>query len=408
MTTLRPKPIKPAGKQAGLIEKENPFASRPLDGGDLSLMMPKRTTMNPWLIRILIGISAVLLLSIFIFSCVALKKTSSDRQRISAAPETAAEKEPLEKIEKSAETAVGYNLAPRRLDGVLVSEELAVYQPLAVMIDNMADARPPSGLSQAEVVYEAVAEGDITRFLALFNPHETLEKIGPVRSARPYFLDWAGEYAPIYAHCGGSPSALTNLKNGKYEVFDLDQMSNGLYFWRDAGRYAPHNLYTSAELLSKFAQDKSITGEASFEPWLFKEDATPDNRPNAAKNPTIRFSANDLYEVNWVYDREKNDYLRHQNNQIHQDADGSPIRAKNVIIQYVETVVLDSYGRLATQTIGSGDAVIFQDGLAIAGIWKKEITGGRTRFFSQEGDEISLNRGTIWIEAVPLGKSATY
>jgi len=154
--------------------------------------------------------------------------------------------EEFQKIEEPAPVFKFYRL----LDGVGVEDESKVNPPIfAVQVENMVDARPLSGISKANLVYEAISEAGITRLLALYVKDNSVSEIGPVRSARPYYIDWASEYGALYAHSGGSPEALRVVSD--YDVLDLNEFSNGKYFWRSKSRYAPHNLYTSVELLGE-------------------------------------------------------------------------------------------------------------------------------------------------------------
>src|SRR3989344_7322518 len=139
-----------------------------------------------------------------------------------------------------------------KLNGVKVDEANQVSLAAAIMVENQIDARPPSGLAQAKIVYEILTEATITRFLAIYDLSENLQKIGPVRSARPYFIDLALEYGALYAHSGGSPAALERLKDDD-SISNLDEFFgyNSGYFWRDNQRSAPHNLYTSSSLLAE-------------------------------------------------------------------------------------------------------------------------------------------------------------
>ena len=160
----------------------------------------------------------------------------------------------------------------RLIDGVAVEDETKINPPLfAVQVENMVDARPLSGVARANLVYETLAEAGITRLLAIYTADDTVSEIGPVRSARAYYVDWASEFGALYAHSGGSPEALSLIPN--YNVLDLNEFANGRFFWRSSSRYAPHNLYTSTELLNSAFTAKNGAAE-NFTPWLFKDEAS--------------------------------------------------------------------------------------------------------------------------------------
>lgn len=297
---------------------------------------------------------------------------------------------------------------PRKIDGVYLESEDNVNLPLAgVMIDNMLNARPPHGLSQANFVIESITESDITRFLAFFDLGTEIDQIGPVRSARPYFAEWASEFGAVYTHSGGSPEALDNLKNGQYNVLDLNEFSHQYDFWRDNRRYPPHNLFTSTELLFDVVERNSEYLELDFEAYKFKEDFEIENRGDDEQEIVIYFNESD-HLVKWVYNQEANDYLRYQAGERHLEADSSEIRAKNIAIQYVSMEVLDYVGRKRIDTIDKKPAIIFQDGQVIEGYWQKDNLASRTKFYTNDGHEINFNRGTTWVEVVPVGVLVEY
>jgi hypothetical protein len=192
----------------------------------------------------------------------------------------------------------------------------------------------------------------------------------------------------------------------KYNIFNLDQFFNGQYFWRSSKRSAPHNLYTSTELLNKAVEDKEWETN-NFEAWLFKEESKVEERPTDEKEITIDFSKPD-YKVGWKYNSEKNDYLRYQAGQIQKDVDGSEVRAKNIVVQFVKMQVIDSVGRKKVETVGSGEARVFLDGKVIEGKWVKIEKGDRTKFYDENGEEIKFNPGVTWIEVVPIGTEVEF
>ncbi|MEK7644062.1 MAG: DUF3048 domain-containing protein [Patescibacteria group bacterium] len=290
----------------------------------------------------------------------------------------------------------------RWYDGVCVPNETDRFTPLvAVMIENHPEARPLSGLSKAVIVYEAPVEAMFTRFLAIFPYDQEVFKVGPVRSARPYYLDWLAEYGnPMYLHVGGSPEALNLIK--KRMMFDLDQYFHGKNFWRSADRSAPHNVYTSDDLWKNAWND--LAGKLStrdLESWNFAE------RESCVKDCVREISISFLppsYAVFWRYDSKTGRYARFQAGAPHQDQDGATIEADTIIVQRVVHEVLDEVGRLKIDTVGGGEALVFRDGYAVKGVWKKNDFDGRTRWIGENGLPIRLKPGKIWIEVVPEGK----
>ena len=296
----------------------------------------------------------------------------------------------------------------RKIDGVVVPGERANYYPTAIVIENLQSVRPQAGLSQANLVYETLAEGGITRFLAIYASGDSIPVIGPVRSARTYFVDWAEEYSGLFAHIGGSPEAL-GILNSEDQMIDLNQFYNAEYFWRDENILAPHNLMSSSEKLAYAIRDKvgeDVEGE--YTGWVFKDEAEVSERAEQEQTIGIDFSS-DSYKVEWKYDPETNYYLRFNAGEEHQDSNNNEqLKAKNIVIQYTETSLSDSEGRLDIVTQGEGKAIIFQDGNIIEGTWKKEERGMRTLYYDENDVEVEFNVGTTWIEVLSEDRPVTY
>lgn len=287
------------------------------------------------------------------------------------------------------------------LTGDCVASENDVAAPLVgVMIENFVDARPQAGIAEASVVYEAPAEGNITRFLAIFEKNNEVKKAGPIRSARPYYLDWISEYpGAMYMHVGGSPDALEKL--AAYKIFDVNEFYRGLYFWRDENKFAPHNAFTSSDLWAsvyeKFA-DKNA--DINFESWKFS-DATTTCAQNCVDHLEIPFLL-PSYNVVWKYNADIRKYDRFHGRVAHLDSEGNPVRANTVVVQHVTDKILDDVGRRALGTIGSGKAEVYMLGNKIEGTWVKDSRTARTKFLDASGREIGFAPGKIWIEVLPL------
>jgi hypothetical protein len=308
-------------------------------------------------------------------------------------------------------TATTDGKVPRRLDGVLVDKGKADFLPYAVMIENLLVTRPQSGLSQAGVVYEALAEGGATRFMAVFDPSIVIPELMPVRSARPYYIEWMSEYGALYAHAGGSPKALTVIRENA-DIHNLDALtSDGKYFWRDHTKYAPHNLVTSSEKMNIALRDKSLTDTvAIYRSWLFKDDAVLADRGENGKIVSFNFSYGKTYKVDYRYNQEKNVYLRFNADQPHLDKNtNEQITVKNVVIQLVQDPTLaGEKGRLDIYVGGTGKAWIFIDGQVIEGTWQKNSRTDRTLFFDKDGKEVEFNRGNTWVHVLPKDQAVTY
>ena len=285
-----------------------------------------------------------------------------------------------------------------QLNGIEIADQAAATKPVtAIMIENSPDARPHSGLKQAEVVYEAIAEGGITRFLALYQQHKP-QLIGPVRSLRMYYIDWLAPYQASVAHIGGSAAALAEVRNGSYR--DIDQFFNAGSYWRARDRYAPHNVYTSFEKLdalnaAKGYTSSQFTGQA-------RADAAPSATPNAT-SINLNFSSN-RYNTHYDYDAASNTYLRSIGGQPSDDREEGRLAPSVVIALRVnETTIMEDGWRQSIVTTGNGAAQIFQNGTVTEATWQKGSRTEPLKFVDTNGQEIALNRGQTWIGAIPNG-----
>ncbi len=309
---------------------------------------------------------------------------------------------PNNKIDKQTVKKECSDCVRRYIDGVYVKPGEENPYPSAVIIENHPDARPQFGLAQANLVYEAEAEGGITRFLAIFAGGQNLKKIGPVRSARPYFVGWARGLSALFAHSGGSPEALAQI--AQENIFDLNEFYNEKYFWRDKSKNAPHNLFTSSEKLDKYLELKNKK-QGTFLSWRFKDDENREGLSSEASELSpvggiaINFKSPE-FAVKWKYDARNNDYVRYMGGQAHIDASGKDIRAKNIAIMYVKARVIDEKLRLKMEYIGTGKAFICLDGKCEEGEWRKKTDASRIRFYKKNGKEFIFNAGITWIEAV--------
>lgn len=294
----------------------------------------------------------------------------------------------------------------RVLDGVLDIAANKNPRPVGVMIENLAIVRPQSGLGQANLVYEALVEGGITRFLAVYLLTDAIPELGPVRSARPYYVDWANELGAMYAHAGGSPTALSDIRNKG--IFDLDQFFNSQYFWRkNLARASEHTLFTSTELLQFALRDKEESTKGDYTGWKFKDEAALSERPELVSDIVIDYSSNS-YEVKYVYNREKNAYARFQGDEPQTDANtGEQIAPKNVLVQYVGTRLADAT-RLSMDVVGSGEAILFRDGQAIPARWSKSSSTARTIFTDLDGQQLLFNPGQTWVQVFPDDREVSY
>jgi hypothetical protein len=307
-------------------------------------------------------------------------------------------------------------------------------RPLAVMIENHQESRPQSGLSSADVVYEAVAEGGITRFMGMYLCAFGDIQLGPVRSARTYFLDWLSEYDPLYAHVGGAntpgpANALGQIID--YKIKDLNQFGIGYpTFWRDYQRLGrpvatEHTMYTTTKKLWDIGEKKGwgvadalgVRWDKNFVPWKFLKKDEAVNGAAASKVTVNFWESQKDYQVEWNFDASCNCYKRKNAGADHLDLNTKKqLSPATVIVQFQkESRANDGYEGNVHMLYGNkgpqaptGKALIFMNGKVIKGTWNKANRLAREKFLDESGKEISFLPGQIWIQTVPEGSSVTY
>jgi hypothetical protein len=307
------------------------------------------------------------------------------------------------------------------------------HRPLGVMIENSTDARPQSGISFADVTYEALAEGGITRTLNVFYCQDA-GIVGPVRSARTYFLDFISEYGayPLYAHVGGANTpgpadALGQINDYGWAGYnDLNQFAIGFpTYYRDESRLGrdvatEHTMYSTTTSLWGVGQQRGLTNvdkdkkswDTDFVPYSYKEDAASGDRGVKQAVHIDFWDNNPGYSVDWKYDNVGNKYLRENGGEVHKDRNiDKQLSAKNVIVLFMkENHANDGYTdneHLLYKDTGTGDAFIFMDGKEIKGTWKKASRTARTLLYDAGGNEVKFDRGKFWFEIVPLYATVT-
>lgn len=285
------------------------------------------------------------------------------------------------------------------LTGKEVADEAATKANVtAIIIENTPAARPQSGLQQADVVYEAIAEAGITRFATL-HQQERPELVGPVRSLRPYYLDWIAPYDASIAHVGGSRLSLQEVRNGTHR--DIDQFHHPDSYWRATDRFAPHNVYTSFGHLDAL---NSSLGFDNSDPQPLERQDTPSSDVAATSIEVLM--SGPTYNSAWHYDQEHARYLRSQAGAPHVDREHGQIAADVVVVlkMHMDHVMEDGL-RENYHTSGTGDAVVFAGGVAHEVSWHKADMRTQISFTNKsDGKEFKLPRGTTWFSAVPVNE----
>lgn len=312
-------------------------------------------------------------------------------------------------MKPDAQTASKQPAEPPRsqLTGLEASKEESERPILAVMIENSEASRPQTGLDGAGIVFEAITEGGITRFLALYQT-DTPETVGPIRSVRTHFLDWMMGFDASLAHVGGSPEALEAIKTR--DAKDLDETANESSYYRDDTKDAPHDAFAKTEELRKL-QAKLGHSRSQF-------DAIPRKADSPAQTPAASTVSIDYvqtaFQVEFRYDKATNSYVRYLAGEPHVDAaTGKPITVKNVVVLIAETLDND------VQAIGDGAALVFTDGAVRQATWEQKDYSSRLKIFNApdetaaaadtaEPTEAKLNRGDTWISAVRFNGAVTY
>ena len=291
---------------------------------------------------------------------------------------------------------------------VAVEEEKTVQifsgndRPIAVMIDNHSDAWPQAGLNQAYMVYEIIVEGGETRLMALFKGVD-LDKIGPVRSARHYFIDYAMENDAIYVHFGQSPQAQSDIK--KYDIDDINGIAeDGTTFWRVKDKYAPHNAVTSTEKLLKSAKSKNYRTTSTEESVLnYVTDEV--NLEEGQVADTITIPHSDLQTVKYEYDKENKVYVRYARGEEQTDWEtDEPVTTKNIIITFCNNYTLtdsENKGRQGLKNIGTFDGYYITNGRAIQIQCIKDARDEKTIYQDMNGKEIQVNDGNTFVNICP-------
>ena len=298
---------------------------------------------------------------------------------------------------KNAEIVAPTFTAP--LTGLPVSEEISTRRPWAIVIENLPPIRPQSGLSAADIVFEAPTEGGITRFLAIFQSQLPPSLIGPIRSARPYFNDWSSTFQALYSHSGGTSEALKQLKGGYGSLTDVNEFYNEHAYQRIVGKKAPHNLFTTAEKFWKYITnlgwDKTSTAtKLNFGTRL--SDGT------TATNFIIPYFPSE-YAVRYDWRPNEKYYLRAVGGNTQFDATTmEPIHVTNAIVMFTDIIPIprDPLFKVNLTTIGSGKILLFTNGQKYQGLWSKPTLESDLIFTDEAGNILPLTPGNTWISVV--------
>lgn len=292
-------------------------------------------------------------------------------------------------------------------------------RPIAIMIDNNVGNNNHIGLQDSYLNYEIIVEGGLTRIMAIFKD-KSVSTIGPVRSSRHYFLDYALENDAIYTHYGWSTYAQSDISALK--VNNINGLTDETPFWRDKTIQAPHNVFTSISKIKSSASEKNyklttnnwknfnydpeeINLSEKFENNSSQESDTTSNiSVLSATNISMNYSNSQIRS--YQYDSTNKYYLRFMNGASHNDKEtGKTLHYKNIIIEKVYNHSIDSYGRQDLTTTGTGEGYFVTDGYAVPINWTKSSRSAKTKYTYKNGEEIELNDGNTFIQIIPTSSS---
>lgn len=284
-----------------------------------------------------------------------------------------------------------------------IVDEDSKTRPIAVMINNNHVAWPHAGLNDAYLAYEILAEGGITRIMALFKDKDT-EKIGSVRSARPYYLDYALENDAIYVHYGWSDKAKSDISS--LGVDNINGLTASSVFWRDTSlnKATEHTVFTSMKKINEYSKEHGYDRDTNKDLLLnySVDEIDLSKREDAIKADTVFMKYSYYTTTSYEYDSEKKVYKRYMSDTPHVDAvTGDQYTFKNIIITPIETHTYDSYGRLELDNIGSGEGYFITLGYAIPITWSKDSRSSQTVYKNMDGEEIKVNDGNTFIQITP-------
>lgn len=289
-----------------------------------------------------------------------------------------------------------------------IVDENSKTRPYAVMINNNHQAWPHAGLQDAYITYEIIAEGGITRMMALFKDQNT-DKIGSVRSARPYYLDYALENDAIYVHYGWSDDAKSDINS--LDVDNINGLTDSNVFWRDKtlNKATEHTVFTSMKNLKEFAKEKGYTRDTNKDLLLnySVDEISLAEMEGAQKADKVYIKYSYYTDTTYEYDSENKVYLRSMSGTQHTDVvTGKQYTAKNIIVTPIANYGYDSYGRQKLENIGSGDGYYITDGYAVPITWEKASRSSQTIYkYKSTGKEIKVNDGNTFIQIQPKGET---
>ncbi len=349
--------------------------------------VPKQPASKNRTWQALLGAAALLLLIVIVGVMLSRRHTNTN-----VAGDRAPEPSPTPQI----------TLVPAPLSGQMVPIDIPARSPWAIVIENFPSVRPQSGLSAADIVFEAPTEGGITRFLVFFQSQFPGADIGPVRSARPYFNDWASSFHALYSHSGGTSEALAQLKGGYGALTDVNEFYNADAYARLPEYQAPHNLFTSAERFWNYLIARDIPRTTKVPKLTFTK---PKNPGQSAASVTIPYYPAE-YRVRYDWREADKSYLRAVGGTTQFDATTNlPLHVTNVLVMVTDItpVPRDPLLKVNLRTTGTGEVILFSRGQRYEGTWSKADLTSPLEFMGEGSEPLPLEPGNTWISVIDKG-----
>ena len=288
-----------------------------------------------------------------------------------------------------------------------ISDEALAHRPVAIMIGNSYSGLPQWGIGSADIIYEMIAEGRITRLMAIYQDYTKIDKVSSIRSARPYFIDIAQSYGAVFVHFGASEPAAEqiSLREDLISIDGIKWPLEEIAFFRDPDRKktlgGEHSIYTTGELL-KLAfdrQSKTLTQSEHPSAFMFGDTSSAANGKPMSK---VEVTFKNNHKPYFVYDTSTGEYLRYQYNEPHIDGlSGKQISVKNVLVLRMELTDLDHHLDIVDiQTTGSGSGYYFCKGKYIDITWEKDAYNSPIRYYTSGGSELILEPGQTFVSVV--------
>lgn len=339
-----------------------------------------------------------ILVAAFGFATLGLAGCGSKEEETTA-PTEASTTEEVTTEEVTTEEVIQHEGIYNDLTGIWETDRTEEYgRPISVMMNNISDAMPQCGIGEADIVYEMKVEGGITRMLAIYSDYSNFERLGSIRSCRPYYVTVSMEYDAIYMHYGQSPQGETKLATSGINNLSGLSAEGGVTYYRSSDRVAPHNVFSTPEMIEAGIEYMGYSTEHyyGFESmFLFHDEVTPLENGETANKITTDYSFNHPW---FEYHEDDGLYYRFQYNTAHIDGNtNEQLAYENIIVQFAHYTSIDDHDRQQLDLVGSGTGLYATNGKIIPITWKKSSENAQTKFYTEDGEELVLNPGKTWI-----------